>query len=146
MTFIHSNCVVLLQTIWANALYWDKNFVIEEKFLIIHNMKKVDLIFLIFSFSLILDVVKFINMYYYGVIVSCHNLLWYIIYFLTLSNLIPLNFSLVFRVNSIFGLSLTIWVGIFTIADCFTDASYVLIWFLFPPRFSSFNKRWKPYK
>ena len=54
-----------------------------------------------------------------------------------LRNLIPFRVSLVLEITSTFGFTLTICVEICTIACCFTDESYVLICFLFPPRFSS---------
>ena len=82
--------------------------------------------------------VKFINVYSSGVIVSCN------IFFGSSSshyphrNSIPLRVSLVFRIDYTFVFALNISVIIFTITDCFTAASCVLTFSAFPPILSSY--------
>ena len=76
ITFPYPISVVLIQKIWVNAFYCDQFFHHLFSFLVMHNMDKINLIFLILYFSLILDVVKVINVNSYEVRVSCHNFLW----------------------------------------------------------------------
>ena len=54
-----------------------------------------------------------------------------------LCNFIPFIMFLVLGITSIFGFTLTICVGMFSISGCFTVASDVLTCFVFPPIFSS---------
>ena len=99
--------------------------------LVIHNTEKINLIFFIFWLSLILDVVKFINLDSSGVSVYCHNLSGISYRLFPLRTFITFCVLLVFYITSTFGFNLTFCVWMSTISGCFTAASCVLVCFYF---------------
>ena len=54
-------------------------FIIEENFLVMHNTDNINQVFFILFFSLIMCMVRVINVYYSVGSVSYHNLFWYFI-------------------------------------------------------------------
>ena len=103
------------------------------------NMDNINLIFFIFSFSLILDVVKVINVDYSGGSVSCEIFFGISSSHFPFFNLIPFYVALVSRISSTLGFTINSCVPMCTIAGIFAATSCVLIYFIFQPRLSSYS-------